>query len=182
MPGVKNRGQCDDALTVATPNPFVEAAHGGVVARVTSGFTMIELMVSMVILAMVSSAFAYGLQLALSVTQSDRARVQASNLAARELEIVRNEFGASKSAPTNLGAMSEATNPHALPGQTAGQPLDLDGTDFTVVRTVEWLPAGTGTSPCDGGSAVTYPSLGVNVRVSWEVNGDVRETSSPTRF
>ena len=141
---------------------------------------MIELMVSMTILALVSASFAYGLELAMSVTREDRARVQATNLAARELEIVRNEFGSSKSAPTTLGATSEVTNPHPLPGGTSGQPRNLDGTDFTVVRTVEWLPAGTGTSPCDGGSAVTYPSLGVNVRVSWVENDSERDVESNT--
>lgn len=143
--------------------------------------TMIELMVSLTILALVSSSFAYGLQLAMSTTREDRARVQASNLAARELEIVRNEFGASKTAPATLGATSQVTNPHPLPGGTAGQPLDLDGTKFTVRRTVEWLPAGTGTSPCDGGTAVTYPSLGVNVRVSWADNTNkTRDVESNT--
>ncbi len=149
-------------------------------AQSSDGFTVIELMVALVILALVSTSFSYGLQLALSVTREDRARVQATNLAARELEIVRNEFGASKSAPTTLGAVSEVTNPHPLPGGTSGQPLNLDGTDFTVVRIVEWLPAGTGTSPCDGGSAVTYPSLGVNVRVSWGENGSERHVESNT--
>lgn len=144
------------------------------------GFTMIELMVSLTILALVSSAFAYGLQMAMSVTREDRARVQASNLAARELEIVRNEFSASKTAPSTLGATSQVTNPHPLPGGTAGQPLDLDGTKFKVVRTVEWLPAGTGTSPCDGGSAVTYPSLAVNVQVSWQEHGSTRDVDSNT--
>ena len=145
-----------------------------------TGMTMIELMVALTILALVSSTFAYGLQLAMSVTREDRARVQASNLAARELEIVRNEFGASKEAPTALGATSQVNNPHPLPGGTTGQPLDLDGTKFTVARTVEWLPAGTGTSPCDGGSAVSYPSLGVNVRVSWQENGSTRDVESDT--
>jgi len=144
------------------------------------GFTLVEMMVSLVILSIVSSGFAYGLTLAMTVTRDDRARVQASNLAARELEIVRNEFGASKTAPTTLAATSQVTNPHPLPGGTAGQPLDLDGREFTVVRTVEWLPAGTGTSPCDGGSAVTYPSLGVNVRVYWQDSGVTRDVESNT--
>ncbi|MBK6763742.1 MAG: prepilin-type N-terminal cleavage/methylation domain-containing protein [Micrococcales bacterium] len=144
------------------------------------GFTLVEMMVSLVILAIVSSGFAYGLTLAMVTTRDDRARVQASNLAARELEIVRNEFGASKTAPTELAAVSQVTNPHELPGQTAGQPLDLDGRKFTVVRTVEWLPSGTGTSPCDGGSAVTYPSLGVNVRVYWQDSGETRDVESNT--
>ncbi|MEI2619265.1 MAG: prepilin-type N-terminal cleavage/methylation domain-containing protein [Candidatus Nanopelagicales bacterium] len=151
-----------------------------------AGFTMIELMVSMVILAMVSSAFAYGLQLSLSVTRDDRAGIQAANLAARELEILRNEFGASKSAPIAIGAESKVNNPNPLKkvgGQNdtaIGQPYNLDGTKFTVVRTVQWLPSGTGTSPCDGGSAVTYPSLGANVKVSWTDSGRTREVQSNT--
>lgn len=162
-----------DVLTVKLTRRLSAAAGD-------DGFTLVEMMVSLLILAIVSSGFAYGLQMAMSVTRDDRARVQASNLAARELEIVRNEFGASKSAPTTLGATSQVTNPHPLPGGTAGQPLNLDGTKFTVVRTVEWLPAGTGTSPCDGGSAVTYPSLAVNVRVWWQEHGSTRDVEANT--
>lgn len=138
------------------------------------------MLVALVILSLVSSGFAYGLQLTLAVTQEDRARIQATNLAARELETIRNEFGSSRTAPTVIGATSQATNPHPLPGGTVGQPLDLDGTKFTVIRTVEWLPAGTGTSPCDGGSAVTYPSLGVNVRVAWDAKGVTKDVESNT--
>ena len=49
------------------------------------GFSLVEMMVSLMILAMVTSGFAYGLNLAMAVTREDRARVQATNLAAREL-------------------------------------------------------------------------------------------------
>ncbi|MGB3014949.1 MAG: type II secretion system protein, partial [Candidatus Nanopelagicales bacterium] len=149
-------------------------------ARDDAGLTLIEMMVALVILGLVSSGFAYGLQLTLTVTQEDRARIQATNLAARELETVRNEFGVSKTAPRTIAADSIVTNPHPLPGGVSGQPLRLDGTDFTVVRTVQWLPGGTGTSPCDGGSAVTYPSLGVNVRVSWQAQGMTKDVESNT--
>ncbi len=149
-------------------------------ARDDAGLTLIEMMVALVILGLVSSGFAYGLQLTLTVTQEDRARIQATNLAARELETVRNEFGTSKTAPRTIAADSKVTNPHPLPGGVNGQPLRLDGTDFTVVRTVQWLPGGTGTSPCDGGSAVTYPSLGVNVRVSWQAQGMTKDVESNT--
>ena len=93
------------------------------------------MMVALVILSMVTSGFAYSLQLTLITTQGNTARVQAANLAARELEIVRNEFGATKSAPLTVGATSQATNPHPLPGQGAG-PLRIDSRPFTVVRTV----------------------------------------------
>ncbi len=132
-----------------------------------SGLTIVELLVAMMIFALVALSLAYTLQMALMSTRDDRNRVQAANLAARELEIVRNDFGATTTGPSTLGAASVVTNPHPLPGGTAGQPLRVDSVDYTVVRTVQWLPAGTGQSPCDGGSAVNYPSIGVNVKVSW---------------
>jgi prepilin-type N-terminal cleavage/methylation domain-containing protein len=131
------------------------------------GLTLVELLVAMTIFTMVALSLAYTLQNALITTRDARNRVQAANLAARELEIVRNDFGSTTTAPITLGATSTVTNPHQLPGQTAGQPLHVDSTDYTVVRHVQWLPGGTGTDPCDGGSAVSYPSIGVNVKVTW---------------
>ncbi len=147
----------------------VRERDGDVVLRPTGedGMTIVELLVAMSIFTMVALSLAYTLQMALLSTRDNRNRVQAANLAARELEIVRNDFGATTTGPTTLGATSSVTNPHQLPGGTAGQPLRIDGTDYTVVRHVEWLPGGTGTSPCDGGAAVRYPSLGVNVKVTW---------------
>ncbi len=178
---VKTPGQSVEDKRVGL-NQWIERVRGRIsAAGADAGFGMIEMMVSLVILGMVSAGFAYGLQLTLTVTQEDRARVQASNLAARELEIVRNQFGSSKTAPTTIGADSQVVNPNPLnPAALTGAPLDLDGQDFTVVRTVEWLPAGTGTSPCDGGSAVTYPSLGVNVVVSWNDRGVTKDVESNT--
>jgi prepilin-type N-terminal cleavage/methylation domain-containing protein len=145
------------------------------------GLTLVEMMVSLMILAMVSSGFAYGLTSAMSATRGDRARIQASNLASREIETLRNEFSAAKSAPLEIAAASRVTNPHPLDEQSLpGDPLILDGMPFTVTRTVEWLTGGVGTSPCDGGSLVTYPSLGVNVRVSWKEEGVERDVETNT--
>lgn len=175
IPFVKRRFKSDEEKTV-TPRLRQRIRPG---ARSDAGFTLVEMMVALVILSMVTSGFAYSLQLTLITTQGNTARVQAANLAARELEIVRNEFGATKSAPLTVGATSQAINPHPLPGQGSG-PLRIDGRPFTVVRTVEWLPVGSGVSPCDGGSAVTYPSLGVHVRVSWDEKGTTRDVESNT--
>jgi type II secretory pathway pseudopilin PulG len=144
------------------------------------GMTIVELLVAMSIFTLVALSLAYTLQMALLSTRDDRNRVQAANLAARELEIVRNDFGATTTGPTTLGATSTVTNPHQLPGGTAGQPLRIDGTNYTVVRHVEWLPGGTGSSPCDGGTAVRYPSLGVNVKVSWNAMHGTRPIESNT--
>ena len=144
------------------------------------GVTMIELMVAMSVFSVVAVGIAYGLNAALLTGRGDRMRVQAANLAGREMEIVRNEFTATDAGPGNLGAVSQVVNPHPLPGGTAGQPLTIDGNPFTVTRTVEWLPAGTGASPCDGGTQVTYPSLAVNVRVTWPQMGGIKPVVSNT--
>ena len=145
-----------------------------------AGMTLIELMVAMVIFAIVAGGALAGITAALKTTRGDKARIAASDLAARELEIVRNEFTASSSGPNNLAATLQVVNPHALPGQTAGLPLTLDNQPYTVTRNVEWLPAGTGQSPCDGGSTVTYPSLGVTVTVTWPNMGNIQPVSSST--
>lgn len=145
-----------------------------------AGLTLIELMFAMVIFAIVAGGALAGITAALKTTRGDKARIAASDLAARELEIVRNEFTASTSGPNTLAATLQVVNPHPLPGQTAGNPLTLDNQPYTVTRNVEWLPAGTGQSPCDGGTTVTYPSLGVTVTVTWPNMGNISPVTSST--
>jgi len=136
-------------------------------AQPDSGMTLIELMFAMVIFAVVAAGALAGLVAADKTTRGDRNHVAAGNLAARELEISRNEFGSSAAALTTFAAGSLVTNPHPLPGGTAGSALVLDNVPFTVVRSVEWLAAGAGKSACDGGATATFPSLAVQVDVSW---------------
>src|SRR4051794_14231183 len=113
-----------------------------------AGFGMIEMLVSMVVFSVVATAVAYGLQAATNSTRQDRNRIQAANLAARELDLARQDFNATDTGPTDLGAASSVLNPHPLSGQVAGDPLSIDGLPFTLERTTEWLPAGTGQSAC----------------------------------
>ena len=146
--------------------------HGGVLRRLPrrgddAGLTLIELMFALVIFAIVAAATVAGLTLAMNTGRLDRNRVAAANLAARELEIVRNEFNATATGPMTVAAQNYVTNPNPLPGGTAGQPLVVDHVDYTVTRNAQWLPAGTGKSACDGGSAITYPTLAVHVAVTW---------------
>jgi len=132
-----------------------------------AGMTLIELMFAMVIFAIVAAGTVAGLTGALTTTRSDRNRVAASDLAARELEIVRNTFESTSTGPATVAAAGQLVNGDPLPGQTAGQPLVVDHTPYTVTRNIEWLPAGSGQSACDGGAGVTYPSLEVQVTVTW---------------
>ena len=45
---------------------------------------------------------------------------------------------------------------------------------------MQWLPTGTGQSACDGGSAITYPTLAVNVQVTWPRMDGVQPVTSNT--
>jgi prepilin-type N-terminal cleavage/methylation domain-containing protein len=143
------------------------------------GMSMIELMVSLVVFAIAATAIVAGLLSTMQSTRSSRNRLQASSLASREMEILRNEFNMSAAAALAVGS-ANVTNPHQLPGGVAGQDLKVDGSPYTVTRNVEWLPAGTGMSACDGGAALTYPSLAVNVSVSWPRMGSVKPVVSNT--
>jgi prepilin-type N-terminal cleavage/methylation domain-containing protein len=142
-----------------------------------AGMTLIELMWAMVIFAFVATATVGALEMALKTTRSDRSRVAASDLAARELEIVRNTFTGSASGP---GLITDATNPDPLPGGTAGSPLVVDNVPYTVSRNTEWIIAGTGKSPCDGGATVTYPSMAVKISVTWSLMGNTQPVTAYT--
>ena len=148
--------------------------------RNDEGLTMVELMMSIVIFGIAATAVASGVITAIHATRSDRNRVQASSLAARELEVTRNEFFAGDDGPATLASQPYVVNPHPLPAGTTGQPLQVDGTKYTVERTVQALVAGVGKSPCDGGASVSYPSYQVNVQVTWPQMGTVEPVTSTT--
>jgi prepilin-type N-terminal cleavage/methylation domain-containing protein len=148
--------------------------------RPDEGLTMVELLMAIVIFGIAATAIMGGFLTALKSTRADRNRIQASSLAAREIEITRNEFFASPAGPANLSAADYLVNPHPLPGGTAGAALRVDNAPYTVVRNVEPLIAGTGVSPCNGGSAVKYPQFQVNVTVTWPSMGGVKPVTNTT--
>ncbi|MGB7981525.1 MAG: type II secretion system protein [Candidatus Nanopelagicales bacterium] len=146
-----------------------------------AGFSLIEAVVALSILALVSTSFSYGMNLALRVTRDDRLREQATHLAERELEIVRNTFQHSDQNG-QLGAITagRVVNAAPLPGGTVGSPLLIDGRKFTVERTSSLLLNGEGQSACDGGGTVDYLTIAVNVRVTWSDTGQDHTVQSNT--
>jgi prepilin-type N-terminal cleavage/methylation domain-containing protein len=127
------------------------------------GFSLIEVVVALMILGILAAAVSVTLLDGLAVSKAGRDRVAAANLAAREIEIARNQFNASSADALALAASGTTTNPNPLGAGGS----EVDGTDFTVTRSVSWLPTGNGVSACDGGSLVNHPSLRVDVDVAW---------------
>lgn len=138
------------------------------------GFSLIEIVVALSVLMVLALAVSITLINGLNVSKQSRQRVAASNLAAREVEIVRNTFGSSETAALAVAALGAVDNANPLGG--AGPSL-VDGTPYTVRRDVQWMATGNGVSACDGGSLVSHPSLKVSVSVTWP---DMR-TTKPVR-
>ena len=160
-------------------------AAGRTAVRRDDGVTLIEVVIAAVLLGILSSAILGVMLQTQSSQQGNRARVAAANLAAREIDLVREEFMRNDAAPLAIAAMGTVTNPHQLdepPGAVAGQPLIVDGTPYTVVRSVAWNITGGGSSACDGGSLVAYPTMSVTVSVTWPNMGSIKPVVSTAVF
>lgn len=150
--------------------------------RGDTGMTLIEVVIAGVLLSVLAAAV-LGIILQTQATQvGSRARIAAANLAAREIDLVREEFLRSDTAPSEIADAGMVTNPHPLDGGTAGNPLELDGMQYTVVRSVQWNIIGDGQSACEGGSLVAYPTLGVTVAVTWPNMGSIKPVVSTATF
>lgn len=146
------------------------------------GTTLIELVIAMVILGSMAIAVIGIIMNTQAQGVRNRDRIAAANLAAREIDLVREQFGATDSGPVDLANAGLVVNPNPLVGGTAGQPLVVDGTRYTVSRSSAWNITGTGASACEGGSLVAYPSLGVNVTVTWAHMGSVKPVTNNASF
>jgi prepilin-type N-terminal cleavage/methylation domain-containing protein len=147
-------------------------------ATTDAGFTLIEVMVALVVFTLISTAVLGLMVNSLAVTRSDRARVTAANLAARELEITRTQFQSVAAGPKTI-VTGQVVNPNPLPGGTAGAPLVVDGGSYTVTRSAQWQSQGATAGPCDGGASGQLAYLRVTVTVTWpRMNGVAPVTSS----
>ncbi|GIG24243.1 type II secretion system protein [Cellulomonas denverensis] len=152
--------------------------------RVTGdqGATLLEVVIACVLLGIMAAAVMTIVLQSQRAGLDNRNRVAAANLAAREIDIVREEFGRSDSAPVTIANAGTQVNARPLTDGTAGQPLVVDGTSFTVTTAVQWNITGSGQSACDGGSIVDYPTLGVTVTVTWSNMGSTRPVVNSTQL
>jgi prepilin-type N-terminal cleavage/methylation domain-containing protein len=155
-----------------------------VAAGPDDGVSLVEVMVALLLFAVVSSGVIAMLNLSVKETRDGRNRVQAAQLAARELEIARNQFTskAAGAGPASL-VLNSVTNANPLTaGAAAGSPLVVDGTPFTVVRTAQWTGANSaaGVSACDSGGSGKLTYLHVRASVTWPHMGRTPPVVSDT--
>lgn len=136
------------------------------------GMTLVEVVVAFALFAVLSTAVLAVLGGAIRLTTEDRARMVASDLAARELEITRDSFTSAVQGPETV-TTNLVTNPHPLAGGTAGEPLVVNKVPYTVERTAQWAAVDSAAaSTCDEGTTSELAYLKVKVTVRWPELGD----------
>jgi prepilin-type N-terminal cleavage/methylation domain-containing protein len=158
------RTRADDSCVTRSPESSPER-------RSDAGMSLVEVMVALVLFAILGTAIVVSINTASKLTYEDGARLTATNLAVRELEIARDTFTSVTRGPDRVRT-NRVTNPSPLPGGSAGQPLVVDGTAYTVVREAQWASTAAVASACDEGSSAELSMLRVDVTVSWPALGD----------
>ncbi|MEB0002152.1 prepilin-type N-terminal cleavage/methylation domain-containing protein [Cryobacterium sp. RTC2.1] len=115
----------------------------------TSGFSLVEVLVAMMVFAVVALGVAFGIVTSLVFTKETRSREVATNLASQEIDLDRsfNDIFAVVDAP----------------------PWDqvVNGTTFHVARTTSWVSEDDSTKVCgSGGGTLQYKRI--NISVTWD--------------
>jgi hypothetical protein len=121
---------------------------GSRAARATgeAGLSLLELIVALSVFALVVLAVSASIDSGLTLTRNNRERSVAANLASQEMDTVRSSLFTS------------------LVARTVTQVVD--GSTYTTIRELTWVPKGATNGPCDGSNA--SPALmRVHVSVSW---------------
>lgn len=144
------------------------------------GTSLVEVVVAVVLFGVIASTVLAIVLQTQSATVNNRARVAASNLAAREVDYVREQFMKSEQGPLDLMAAGTVVNPHSF--GAAGSELVVDGTPYTVTRSVAWNVTGSAASACEGGALVRYPTMNVRVEVAWPSMGQTKPVVNTTNL
>jgi prepilin-type N-terminal cleavage/methylation domain-containing protein len=137
-----------------------ESGRGG---RGDAGFTLLEVVVSLVIFAILSSAAIAMVLTALQVGRSNRARVVAAQLAARQLEEVRGMR--TQDIPTGVTALPNVTT---------------SGTTFHVSQNADYVNSNGTSNACDSPSGASLGYKQVTVTVTWNGMGSVKPVRDDT--
>ncbi|MBV9096717.1 MAG: prepilin-type N-terminal cleavage/methylation domain-containing protein [Frankiaceae bacterium] len=129
------------------------------------GVTLVEVVISLMVFGIIASAVGSMLIGSLITSRTDRNRVAAAGLAARELDITRDAFSSNALGPRSV-VEGQVVNPDPLPGGAAGQAIVVNNVPFTITRTAEWTNQ-VAAGPCDNGNSGQLAYLRVTVNVTW---------------
>jgi prepilin-type N-terminal cleavage/methylation domain-containing protein len=145
--------------------------HRRGLAEAANGFSMIEVLVSMVVFALVASAGVAMLLTGLRSTRNSSYRTRAAGVATQLIEQFRD--AASKKCAWQIPTPSTCQVPSVLPPttQTVPMPPGVTSTAFTATQRTEWEDKSNGTPTCSasgqGGAAGVQPVLAVTETVTW---------------
>lgn len=132
-------------------------------ATADDGVSLVEVMMSAVVLAIVAAAAAGILIRTLGLSAESRMRSTAANLAEREKEV-------------SLGQGYDA-----LPPGTTNRAMSVDGQAFTITRTISLLPGTSNANSCSAPDGARLAYKKISVGVTWPTMGSaVRPVQSDT--
>jgi type II secretory pathway pseudopilin PulG len=133
--------------------------------------TLVEVVVTILLLAILTTVASILVARTTIKTVDNRARIGASALAQRELDLAATVIAASADGVEGLLSPQKAINPNVTDAMASGDdeyPFLLSGQKFRVERTVERRAIGSG-SPCQGGTGAAHQTAAlVQVTVTWE--------------
>ena len=122
--------------------------------RTDEGFTLVEAVVSMVVLALLSTGIIAGTNMIVRLTADSRSRQVAINLAEQQLDIDRGILD-----PFAVHAFGDGTNTN--PAQTSV----VSGRTYTVVQSTSLVSSAGADISCGSGSTIYYRRI--SVKVDW---------------
>lgn len=112
------------------------------------GFTLIEVLVALLVFSIISTGILAGITAIVQMTNDNRSRVTAANLASQELDQVR--------------ATSDTYTVQSAPKRS----IPVDGKNYWLTRTVTWVSSEGSSVSCNSSTNLFF--LHVNVRVTWD--------------
>lgn len=127
-----------------------------------AGFTLVEVLAAMVVLAILATSIMIVLGQSLQASRTSRQRVAAANLVAAQMDILRN-------APVASLAV----------GSTTVMPAPVDGVQYTLNQTVRWSSSTAAeTDTCSGPGTTLFKR--VSITATWDAMGNVKPVRSDT--
>ena len=131
--------------------------------RGDGGFTLVEVVVSLVIFGILASAAIAMVLTALQVGRQNRSRVVAAQLAARQIEEVRGMR--TQDIPTGVTALPDVTT---------------SGTTFHVSQNADYVNSNGTANACDSPSGASLGYKQITVTVTWNGMGTVKPVRDDT--